>query len=265
MAGLQDVVDEVGGRPLAETVTAPSSILIAGAATAGTILATSASLPFIGLGLLVGAGVWGITTAVKVGRLRGRARRRDGRDERIDPFAIGEPWRRYVQEAQTTKARFQEAVGRTRQGPLREHLQSISERLDDAVRECWEIARQGHAMQEAARHVDVAGLKRNYDEANVELRNASADRQEVLQSTLRSVQSSLESAQRLSTVTQSTQDRLRQLDAQMDELVVRAVELSATATTVDDFSSLRVDTESLVTDMEALRQAVDETRRVATA
>ena len=258
------LVDEVGARPLAEAITAPSSILVAGGAAAATILATSAAIPFIGLGLVVGAGAWAVVTALKVSKLRTRARRRSGRDERIDAFAVGDPWRRYVQAAQATKARFQEAVGRTRPGPLRDRLQAVADRLDDAVRECWAVAKQGDALQDAGRHVDTAALMKDYNDARAELAQALADRRTVLESTVRSLQSSLESAERLKNVTQSTQDRLRQLDAQMDELVVRAVELSVTATSVDDLSGLRVDADQLVTDMETLRQAMEETRTVAT-
>lgn len=258
-----NLVDEVGARPLAQAITSPSSILVAGGAAAATILATSAALPFIGLGLLVGAGAWGVATALKVSRLRTRARRLSGQDERIDPFAVGDPWRRYVQAAQATKGRFQEAVGRTRPGPLRDHLQGVSDRLDDAVRECWEVAKQGHALQAAGRHVDTTALTRDFKEAQAELDRASPERKSVLESTVRSLQSSLQSADRLKNVTQTTQDRLRQLDAQMDELVVRAVELSVSATTVDDLSGLRVDADSLVSNMETLRQAMEETRTVA--
>jgi hypothetical protein len=56
-----------------------------------------------------------------------------------------------------------------------------------------------------------------------------------------------------------TVDRLRLLDARMDETVTRAIELAVQADSPDDLGGLGADVEGLVLDMEALRQALDET------
>jgi hypothetical protein len=54
-------------------------------------------------------------------------------------------------------------------------------------------------------------------------------------------------------------NRLRLLDAKLDEAVTRSIELSVQAETVDDLGGLGNDIENVVTEMEALRQALDET------
>ena len=55
-----------------------------------------------------------------------------------------------------------------------------------------------------------------------------------------------------------TRDRLRLLNAQMDEAVARAYELSVQASDVADLSGLGNEVDSLVLEMEALRQGLEE-------
>ena len=53
-------------------------------------------------------------------------------------------------------------------------------------------------------------------------------------------------------------DRLRLLDARLDEAVTRAIELSVRADNPDELSGLGDDIDALVGDMESLRQGLDE-------
>ena len=59
---------------------------------------------------------------------------------------------------------------------------------------------------------------------------------------------------------QDASDRLRVLNAQLDEAVARAVELSVQADDVSDISPLTDDVESLVGELESLRQGLEETQ-----
>ena len=54
-------------------------------------------------------------------------------------------------------------------------------------------------------------------------------------------------------------DRLRLLDARIDETVTRTVELSVSQTDDGSVAGLGVEVDSIVGDMEALRQAIEET------
>jgi hypothetical protein len=73
------------------------------------------------------------------------------------------------------------------------------------------------------------------------------------------LQSQLGSADRIQKVAYDARDRLRVLNAQMDEAVARAVELSLKATDIAALGGLSQDVESLVVELESLRQALDET------
>jgi outer membrane murein-binding lipoprotein Lpp len=70
------------------------------------------------------------------------------------------------------------------------------------------------------------------------------------------------SVSRLVKVREDASSHLRTLDARLDELVARVVELSVTG--ASDVGGLGSDVESMVSDMEALRQALDETKQAAT-
>jgi hypothetical protein len=249
------VIATVGPKRLAEAITSPASLLVAGAAGG---LAVAAAGP---VGIAAGVIAWLAATLFKL-----RPKKATPRPSavRIDPFAIGEPWRRYVQSAQQAKLRFDRAVQATDDSMLRLRLAEVGGRVEDALQECWTIALKAHQLDTAVRDLDVPGisndLERIKDEARV---NRDPARAAVLESTIRSVEAQLASATRMSSSVTMTEDRLRQLDAQLDELVARGIELSTSATAADDFGSFRVDVDNVVTEMEALRQAMEETSAIS--
>ena len=171
----------------------------------------------------------------------------------IDPYRLIDPWKSYVLAAQGAQQRFRRTVDTAQAGPLRERLTEVVGRFDDAVRECWRIARRGHDIDGVLRTLDVATTTRQLAQART-LPASTTN-----QATVASLEAQLGSAQRLSNVSQDAQSRLRLLDARMDELVARVAELSVSAG--DDLGGLDSDVDNLVSEMESLRQALDETNR----
>ena len=252
MATVDDLVNRSRSpRALANVIMAPSSIVLAGGATAVAVVAGRG--PFAAI---VGIGAWAAKTLLGIRKVRKPA------PEPIDPFRVGEPWRQYVQSAQQSKVRFQRSITQTKGGPLQDHLLAIGERVDSAVQECFAIAKRGYALDNAVDELDIRSIRKELSSAKADLETAGPERQTTLQTTVASIQSRLASAQRMSDVTVSTKDRVRQLDAQLDELVARAIELSISADTPAALGSLGFDVDSVVTEMEALRQAMDETSRL---
>ena len=149
-------------------------------------------------------------------------------------------------------------------GPLRDRLAEIADRVHDAVRESWRIARQGQVLADAGAQIDTASVQRQLAEVQG---NATAPwaAGSSLEQTAQALQAQLASAQRLASVTQEAADRLRLLNARMDEMVARAIELSVDASRPDDLGGLGSDVDSLVDEMEALRLAMDETDRAGGA
>src|SRR3712207_5575708 len=88
----------------------------------------------------------------------------DPRGGGLDPFAISEPWRHFVRDAQRSQGRFLEVVDRTPGGPLRERLDEIARRLDRGVAEVWTPAQRGHELGRARNRIDTVSVRRRLDE-----------------------------------------------------------------------------------------------------
>lgn len=243
--------ERVRTSAVARAVVSPSAILLAGAGTALGIAT--------GLGpaaVAVGALAWLARVALAVPR-----RRKAG--DRIDPFTVGDPWRRFVSDAQQAQRKFDTVVARSRSGPIQERLQLIGRRIGEGVTECWRIARQGDALDGALRSLDEAGIRRELAEVQEERRSHEVrndpNAEAALARTQAAIESQLASAQRLRSVAQDAANRLRLLNAQLDEAVARSVEVSLSAGDVSQLGPLTDDVDGVVAELESLRQALEET------
>lgn len=239
---------------VAQAIMAPSSILVAGGAAAAAILA-------VGLGpLAVVAGLGAYAGKVALAIPRGAPS-----PDRIDPFQVGDPWRRFVMDAQKAERRFGETVRRARSGPVRDRLATIDERMKDAVRECWQIARQGDQLDGALRTLDVRSIRLELEEIHEERRRQRHDEKAdaSLYRAQQAVESQLASADRLAAVARDAQNRLRVLNAQLDEAVARSVEISVSASDASQLSPLTDEVDNVVGELEALRQGLEEVSAVA--
>lgn len=166
--------------------------------------------------IAAGVAAYGVGVAASAARRPATARR-----GRVDPFTLGEPWRRHVQHALSARARFDRAVEGTAPGPLRERLVDIGRRVADGVEESWQVAQRGDQLD------DAAGQVRG-DEAKQRLRAAVED----------------------------TRQRLASLDERLQDAVDRALELSMSSSGVAELGST---VDDVVDELEALRAALEET------
>ena len=245
---IERLPERVRTPAVARAVTSPSAMLLAGAGMSAAILG---GLP-IAAAAVVGGLAWAARVALAV------PRRPAG--ERIDPFRVGDPWRSFVQDALQAQARFDRTVSRMRGGPLQERLRDVGRRLSEGVTESWRIARQGDALQGAYHQLDVRQVQMELAEIRAERRHVGRNdaRAKSLERTEEAVEAQLASAERIRQVAQDAADRLRVLNAQLDEAVARAVELSVRGVDTD-VSPLTNDVDNLVSELEALRQGLEET------
>jgi hypothetical protein len=245
MAGLS-LRDRFFTPPVARAVTSPLGILALGAGASIGILAGAGVAGAVVLGLLGWAGR--VVAAIP----------RAPADARIDPFTLSEPWRRYVSDALQARARFAEAVASAREGPTQERLREIQGRVDTGLQDVWRIARRGHALVDARRRVDPDAIRRDIaaTEANAGQPWAS---ESTTQRTLESLQAQLATVERLERVIGDADSRLRLLNARLDEAAARTIELSVQAHDVTELGGLGHDVDQMVDEMEALRQAIEET------
>ncbi len=232
----------------AQAVTAPGAVLAAGL---GASLAIVAGAPLVAVGV-VGVAAYAGVVALRLPKGPDRPR--------VDPSRLGEPWRAFVLEAIDARDRFDRAIARTRSGPLRQRLQAIGDRIDEGVGESYRIAEHGEALEDALRQLEPIGVVTDRLE-QVEADLAGERRDDVrLEQLAESLRSQIASTERIGAVARDTRDRLRLLDARLDEAVARAVELSLSAGDPAEVGGLGSDVDSIVTEMESLRLALEETR-----
>jgi hypothetical protein len=199
--------------------------------------------------LIVGAAL-GAAVVVAVRNQRAGLTRRS-HDPAIDPFRVGEPWRRLVQGAIRAQTRYRQTLDATRPGPMRDRLAEIGTRLDAAVSECWRIARRGHELRHALNAMDIARSREQLAAIPVD-----TDDPAVLQRAS-ALRSRVGTYDRIAATTADTEQQLRLLVARLEETSARGAELSLTAgaTGVD---ALGTEVSGVVDELESLRLAFDE-------
>ena len=180
---------------------------------------------------------------------------------RIDPFALGEPWRHYVSDARKAQNRFREVIERAQPGPTKERLIDIGRRIDATVDECWHTARRGDELRNARRRIETDNVERRLADATraADADAASLDAREAAERTIQALESQLESADRMDTIIADATTRLRLLQAQLDEAVARSVELSVHTGMSGQLTDVGSDIDNVLLEMRALHEALDET------
>jgi hypothetical protein len=237
-------------RKTGDAVMAPSAIVLAGVGAAAAIIG--------GLPALAVAGVGALAYLARVAMLLPRR----SRGERIDTMTIADPWRAYVNEALDAQRRYRKAVSTASPGPMRDRLVEIGDRIDDGVNECWRVGRRGDALVDAIGNLDAPSAYRDLEAAK---RDSGADLSDSQRATMKALQAQLDSADRLTAVARDAQEKLRLLNARLDEAVARAVELSITAEDVGELGGLGGDVEDVVSEMETLRVSLEEVGGTARA
>lgn len=245
-------VDTTRGRAMAEAITAPSALLLAGVGASAAILAGA---PLVAAGV-VGLAAWGARVWQRLPKVAEK--------DRIDVFTLREPWRHYVRDALDARGRFDKAVTSTAPGPLRDRLADIAARVEDAVQECHSIARRGQELSRAVRELNTARIRRELDDVEAQARR-NPERDD-LAAACESLRAQLASAQRLASVAQDAGDKLTRINAELDEAVARAIELSVSpARAAGELGAgvtpLGADVENIVGELESLRLALDEAGR----
>jgi hypothetical protein len=229
---------------VARAITSPSAILATGAGAAVGILAFGNPIGAVALGL--GAFAARVLAAVpSAPRLPG-----------VDLRRLGDPWHSIMREILDAVRRFDRALAGVRPGPLKDRLGELGERLGTAVDEAAKTAQAGQALTDARQQIDGGRIHAELAAAR------TAPPTERSAQTIAAIEAQLAAAERMDRTIADAYDRLRLLDARIDETVTRTVELSVSQDDAESLAGLGDEVDSIVGDMEALRQAVEETRNV---
>ncbi len=225
---------------VARATTSPSAIVAAGAGAAVGLLVAPP----------VGAVIGGVAAyAIRVLAAVPGAPARPGADVR----GLVDPWRSLMQGIIDARHRYDKAIASVQPGPLRDRLAEVGTKLDDAVDDAARIARAGNALSEGRKQIDVPRIRLDLDFAK------SSPQSERSSQTIQAIEAQLESADRLDRTIYDTYEQLQLLDARLDETVTRTVEIAVTQVDAQAMGGIGSEVESIVSEMEALRQAVEET------
>jgi hypothetical protein len=172
----------------------------------------------------------------------------------IDPFGVSEPWRHHVQGALKARRRFEDTLAATPAGPTRDRLGEIGQRINTGVEECWQIATRGHEIDKAVKRLNLPSARSNMEL----LRSRPSDPS--TSATLASLQSQIDSGERMKAKSADVAQRLRLLEVRLSELAARASEV---AVGTRDEVAYGNDVEDLISQLEGMRLALDETDRLA--
>lgn len=250
---IERLPEEVRTPAVARAMFSPSAILLGGGAASLAILA--GLWPLAPVAALVG---WG----VKVGMAVPRKRR-----STINPGKLPDPWRTFVLEAAKAARRFDELVVTLPPGPLRTELGEVGRRVAEAVREAWEIANRGVKLDAARRDLGLNEAVNEIDRLRGEraLRAQQGLSVDSVDRTISAVQRQLAAGQRVENAAFEARDRLRVLNAQLDEAVAAVVEMSLRPSADRSADAIRGQVDGIVDELEALRLALDETDAINTA
>jgi hypothetical protein len=177
---------------------------------------------------------------------------RRAHDPAIDPFAVGEPWRRLVQGAIRAQTRYRQTIDSAPQGPMRERLVEIGRQVDEAVSECWRIALRGHQLRGTLDAMNIARTREQLaaipaDATDAAVRDRAA-----------SLRARIDTYDRIAATNGETEQELRLLVARLDETSARGAELSLAATETPRLDALGSEVSGVVDELESLRLAFDE-------
>lgn len=172
----------------------------------------------------------------------------------IDPFVLSEPWRQLMQQAQASGRRLRQTVDGVSDGPLKQQLLGIADQLDRGLDEAWAVAQRGDEIDDMVRTLDPTRLRSKL--ATLEAQ-ATASPSADTEAAVASVRSQLDTADRLKAQSAETAASLQRTQTRLDELVARASEVRAGVADTDAYAR---DVDDLVIQLEALHQAVEETR-----
>ena len=243
---IERLPEEVRTPAVARAMFSPSAILLGGGAASVAILA--GLWPLAPVAALVG---WGARVALAIPRKRRAV---------INPGRLPAPWKGFVIDAAQAAKRFNDLVRTLPAGPLRSELTEVGERVNEAVRECWEIANRGARLDLARRQLGLSQAAGELDRLKGErglraqqgMDIASIDR------AINAVQRQIAAGQRIEASAFEARDRLRVLNAQLDEAVAAVVEMSLRPS-AGSAGLVRGQVNGIVDELEALRLALDET------
>jgi hypothetical protein len=163
----------------------------------------------------------------------------------VDPALVGDRFAGPLRDALAHRTQFRELVARAEGEAMRARFDALATKLDDGVLAMWDTAQRATQVERTVATMDVDRITAEYKESvrggvDEGLARARAER--------------FRAAQQLLNALDSTDERLRLLDARLGAAVTNA----ATILLVGDSGAVTEELDGVLDELVALRWAVDE-------
>jgi hypothetical protein len=162
---------------------------------------------------------------------------------RMRTRALTAPWEGFVLDALGAEDRYRAAVRRLDPGPLRDRLHDVADEVTVAVEETWRVASAGQDLSDARLQIDVGAILAGLEGPPGPATDARRRQLEV--------------AKRMDQRLAATRRRLTELDARLDEVVTRTLELGATQQ-VEAVAKIGSTVDDVVEELQALATGLAE-------
>lgn len=186
---------------------------------------------------------------------RRRAEPADPIAAQIDVSSVPAGYRAPVDDALRARTQFQSLVGNVAEGPLRDRLGELGQRVDAGVLAVWETVQQAMRLESVVVTLDPDRVADAYKQARRDQQAGTADA-----TTVEALGARFASTQRLLNALDEMRERLPILEARLGTAVARAAELTLTSSasaSAAGLDALDGELQTLVVELEALSAGVD--------
>jgi hypothetical protein len=165
----------------------------------------------------------------------------------VDPAAAPPRYAAAVTDAVAIRQRWLGVVAGLRDGPTRDRMAELGQRVDAGVLAVWDTATRAAEIERVADGLEAARVTDDYKAAK---RDPAAD-----PALVEALRARFESTQRLLNATDGVADQLRLLDARRGAAVARGAEVALMASP-DTTASLGAELDAVVGELGALRDGL---------
>lgn len=165
----------------------------------------------------------------------------------VDPAAAPPRYAAAVADAVAIRQRWLAVVAGLRDGPTRDRMAELGERVDAGVLAVWDTVTRAADIERVADGLEAARVTDDYKAAK---RDPAAD-----PALVEALRARFESTQRLLNATEGVADQLRLLDARLGAAVARGAEVALMASP-DTTASLGAELDAVVGELGALRDTL---------
>ena len=191
-----------------------------------------------------------------------RRRRREQRAARTQSLeSLESPWREAVAETVASQERLHALLAQTPDGPVRQRLMSVTERVDSGAAAAFQIGQRAQAASRVVATLEPEVVHERLKQARRGAAIAQAGERDLLEAEVKLLTEQHAAVNQLTNTVEDAYQRLRLLDLRLDAAVARAAQITLGA---DPSGLVSVEQELglVVEELAALQAGLDAVRAI---